>query len=136
VSEADRKESLIRTHRRPDVYRFLAVVAILFTGLFIANGLQGQDKKDNKDKAPQVRVLPPNWGGLGLSDEQKQKIYKVQDVYKPKVDDLRKKIEELEKQLSELKTKERAEREQILTEVQKKKLKAINEGKDVPEKKP
>jgi hypothetical protein len=103
----------------PNVYRLLAILAVLAVSLLIANGLQGQDKKDDKKETPSLRgVLPANFGKLGLSDEQKQKIFKIQA-------DTREKIGELEKRISEMKEKERQDVLSVLTEEQKKTLKQI-----------
>jgi Spy/CpxP family protein refolding chaperone len=101
--------------------------------LFWADGLPGQAKKDDKKEAPKaIGVSPPNWGRLELSEEQRKKVYGIHDAYKPKADDVRKKIEELEKQFAELRAKERAEQEAVLTDEQKKKLKAINSDDKKP----
>jgi Spy/CpxP family protein refolding chaperone len=111
------------------VYRLIAAISVLGAVLLLGNGLPGQDKKDEKKPAPLRGVLPPNWGHLGLSDEQKQKVFKIEA-------DARVKILELEKQISELKERRYAAMQSVLTEEQKKKLKLVNDGKDVEEKKP
>jgi hypothetical protein len=84
--------------------------------LLIGGGLYGQDKKDDPVKVK--GVLPANWGKLGLSDEQKQKIYKVQA-------DFDQKLAALEKQIKELKAQEKTEMEKVLTDAQKARLKEI-----------
>jgi hypothetical protein len=95
------------------------VVLLLFA--FVLGGVSvGQDKKDEPVKFK--GVLPQNWGKLGLSDEQKQKVYKVQNDY-----DL--KIAALEKQLKDLKAQEKGEMEKVLTDAQKARLKEILLGK-------
>jgi Spy/CpxP family protein refolding chaperone len=105
------------------VYRVFAVLAVLVTVLLIGGGLQGQDKKDDKKEPPPLRgVLPPNFGKIGLSEEQKQRIYKIEA-------DAREKIAELEKKISELKEKEKQDLLSVLTDEQKKKLKEILEAK-------
>jgi hypothetical protein len=96
-----------------------------------ADGLVGQDpKKDDpkvtkKDDTP-VKVkgqLPQNWGKLGLSDQQKQEIYKIQGKYKAEIDKLEAKIKGLQdSRLKEMRT--------VLTADQKKKLEEIVLGKD------
>lgn len=91
------------------VQGFVAVVAL---ALLLGSGLQGQDKDKVKG------TLPANWGKLGLSDEQKQKVYKVQGEYNDK-------IATLEKQVKELKATEKAEMEKVLTDAQKALLKEI-----------
>jgi len=86
--------------------------------LLLSGSIHGDDKKDPKVKG----VLPPNWGKLKLSDEQKQKVYKVQADYKDK-------IGALEKQMEDLKGKQNADMVNVLTEDQKKMLRDILTGK-------
>jgi Spy/CpxP family protein refolding chaperone len=107
-----------------DVYRAFAILVLMVTALLTADGLHGQAKKDDKkEEAPTIKgVLPPNFGKIGLSEEQKQKIYKIQA-------DARTKLLELQKKLDELKGKEKEDMLSVLTDEQKKKLKEILEGK-------
>jgi hypothetical protein len=56
--------------------------------------------------------LPSGWGKIGLSKEQKTKIYAIQGDYKMKIADL-------EKQLKDLKAEERRKMVAVLTEEQK-----------------
>src|SRR5207237_2447847 len=77
-----------------------------------AAAVTGQDKKAKN------RQLPQNYGKLGLSDDQKKKIYAIQDEYGPKIADLQKQIEELTK-------KRRDEMAALLTDDQKENLKKI-----------
>jgi hypothetical protein len=95
---------------------FLVVAVALLTGTWVC----GQDKKDDTTKVK--GVLPANWGKLGLSDEQKQKVYKVQADYGDK-------IAALEKQIKDLKAQEKTEMEKVLTDAQKARLKEILLGK-------
>jgi TolA-binding protein len=80
----------------------------VFLLLFALVGLcspwvEGQDKPRDREPAPRMRgQLPQNWGKLGLTDEQKQKVYKVQNEFRPK-------IEALQRQISELRDQERKE---------------------------
>lgn len=97
---------------------FRPVVVGLALVLIASAGINGQEKKDTKVKG----VLPANWGKLGLTDEQKQKVYKVQAEYADKIDDLEAKIKEL-------KGKQRTEMEKVLSDEQKKRLKEILGGK-------
>lgn len=62
--------------------------------------------------------LPPNWGKLGLSEEQKQKIYQIQNKYNAE-------IARLEAQVKELRAKRDQEMRSVLTEEQKKRLEEI-----------
>jgi uncharacterized small protein (DUF1192 family) len=72
---------------------------------------QEKEKKETKSKGQ----LPANWGKLGLTDEQKVNIYKVQGEFKEKIDKLREEIKMLE---AERQRKMAAQ----LTDDQKKKL--------------
>lgn len=93
--------------------RCLAVICVF--GVLTANGLVGQDKS----AVGKVRgQLPPNWKNLGLSDEQKQKVYKVQH-------DADVKIDELKKQINDLEAKKKKELEALLTPAQKARLREI-----------
>jgi Spy/CpxP family protein refolding chaperone len=76
--------------------------------------------------------LPPGFAKLGLSDEQKQKIYKIQAEYQSKIQALRAQIKKLEEE-------ERTQIFSVLTPGQKelyRKLRDIPETKssDKPEK--
>ena len=82
--------------------------------LLSAAAVTGQDKKDKAKN----KQLPPNYGKLGLSDDQKKKIYDIQDDYGPKIADLKKQIEELTK-------KQRQETAAVLTDEQKEHLTKI-----------
>ena len=78
------------------MYRLKVIASVMFVAFLASNLLQGQDTP-----AKIKGMLPPNWGKLGLSDEQKQKVYKVQADYGEK-------IAGLEKQVKDLKSQERA----------------------------
>jgi Spy/CpxP family protein refolding chaperone len=99
----------------------------LLVGMFMLAGLVtpiviAQDK--GKD-APSGKIrgqLPQNWGKLGLTDEQKQKIYDIQSKVRVKVDDLKAKIKDLQDQ-------ERKDMEGVLTAAQKARLREIIAGK-------
>jgi len=101
--------------------RLRGVFLVVAIALLAGGVLHGQDKKDD---AP-VKLkgqLPPNWGKLGLTDEQKQKVYKVQA-------DFDQKKAALEKQLKDLKSQERGEMEKVLSDAQKARLKELLLGK-------
>src|ERR1700678_2025200 len=88
---------------------------VLLAGLvLVTGGLYGDDKTE----PPVKGRLPTYWTKLGLSDEQKQKVFKVQGDHHDKV-------AALEKQLKELKDKEKTDLEEILTEEQKKHLREL-----------
>jgi len=92
------------------------VFSILIVALLAVTGLSGADRKDS---GPRGRGrLPPSWSKLGLTDEQKQQIYAVQDQYQTK-------IEGLEQQLRELRKQQRTDMGKILTPAQKARLREI-----------
>jgi Spy/CpxP family protein refolding chaperone len=90
--------------------RFQGMILVLVAAFLISGGLLGQEKLKG--------VLPPNWGKLGLTDEQKQKVYKIEADYKGKIADL-------QKQIDELKGKEKEDMLKVLSDEQKKRLKDI-----------
>src|ERR1700736_3674971 len=94
-----------KTMRRSTVVLSLVAVVLMAGGTLLGA---------NKDEpAPKSKGhLPTHWSKLGLTDEQKEKIYAVQSKYK---DD----IEKLQKELNELKKKQVGELEDILTDEQK-----------------
>jgi Spy/CpxP family protein refolding chaperone len=103
--------------------RFLAVS--LFLVALCSPWAAGNPADDKSDKAPETKMrgqLPQNWSKLGLSDKQKQDIYKVQNEYMTKIDALR-------KQMDDLRAAEKKEMEKVLTPAQKERLKEILTGK-------
>ena len=95
--------------------RTLVCFGIVTLALVSVGGLLSQDaKKDGKARGS----LPPNFGKLGLSEEQKQKIYTIQSDYKAKID-------VLEKQLKDLKKKELDDMNKVLTADQRTQLRKI-----------
>jgi hypothetical protein len=114
----------------------LGVVAVVL----LAGGWSLGDDKKTDDKKPDEKKdtpatlrgqLPANYKKLGLSDEQKQKIYKIQGEYRTK-------ILELSEQIKKLTADERAEYMKVLTDAQKARLKELQTGEDskVADKKP
>lgn len=89
----------------------LGLVAVVAVGM-----LAGQEPP--KPKAS-------SWGQLGLSDDQKQKVYKIQAEYADKLAPLEKQQHELAKKIAALRAEERKEMEKVLTEEQKKRLKEL-----------
>jgi Spy/CpxP family protein refolding chaperone len=84
----------------------------------------GDDTK--KDPAPPPKAkgtLPAGWRQLGLTDQQKDKIYKIEAEYRGKIDVLEQKIKELRKE-------QRDELVKVLTDAQKARLKEIREARD------
>jgi hypothetical protein len=101
----------------------LGVLAMLLvvSWLLAADNKADPDKKDPDPKAK--GTLRPNWKKLGLSDDQVQKIYKVQTDYRTKID-------VLEQQIKDLRQQELTDQVKLLTDAQKARLKELGEFKD------
>lgn len=104
---------------------------LLGVGFLILNANTiGQDKGPKKEEAKKADVreaksrgqLPQHWKQIGLTDEQKQKVYKLQGKYGEEID-------VLENQIKELKTKLGEERMKVLTADQKKRLEDVIKAK-------
>jgi Spy/CpxP family protein refolding chaperone len=105
--------------------RMFAVACIFasFCSPWVAGDDKPKAKAGNDSPAGRVRgQLPQNWGKLGLSDEQRQKIYKVRADYGNKID-------ALQKQISALRSAERKEMEKVLTDAQRARLREILAGR-------
>jgi hypothetical protein len=59
--------------------------------------------------------VPPGYGDLGLTDQQRERVYKIQAEYHPKIQDLHKRLEKLQ-------ADRKAECEAVLTPQQKRLL--------------
>jgi hypothetical protein len=91
-------------------------LVVLCLALVGAQSALGDDKKE---PAPRSRgVLPAMWSKLGLTDEQKQRLYATQSEYTAKIEDLR-------RQMRKLQREERMELEKVLTDAQKARLKEL-----------
>ena len=108
--------------------RLIALVGAL--GMLAAgSGAFSQDKEVSKEKpskeddaAVKARgQLPANWSKLGLTDEQKQKTYKIRAKYKDQT-------EELAAKIRAIKAEETKELQTVLTPEQKKHLIEIKTG--------
>jgi len=98
--------------------------AVLGGGLLLGDDPPKKTTDPKTDPAPVVRhQLPSGWKALGLSDDQKKKVFAIEDEYDSKITALKKKIEDLSKE-------ERTKKYEVLTEDQKKRLKEIREAKD------
>lgn len=109
-----------------------ALLGLLFV---LSGGSVGQEKKQDpkkqdvkkddpkKDEGKAKGMLPQYWGKLGLSDEQKQTIYKIQNKYDAEITKLQAKIDEL-------KDARLKDSRAVLTADQKKKLEELILGKD------
>jgi Spy/CpxP family protein refolding chaperone len=110
----------------------LWIVAAAFVAVAVPL-VEGQDPtkpKDTKDHAPKMRgQLPQGWGKLGLTDEQKQKIYSAQSKFREKIDGL-------QKQITDLRDQEKKDMESVLTDAQKARLREIMSNRAPAEAKP
>jgi Spy/CpxP family protein refolding chaperone len=107
----------------------LRVLLTVAAFALIGGLLLGDDPKKPTDPKPDTtpkttnHTLPQGWKQLGLSDDQKKKIYAIEDDYTPK-------IAALKKQIEELSTEEKGKKYAVLTDDQKKHLKEIREAGD------
>jgi hypothetical protein len=98
----------------------------LSVALLVSAGASQDTKKDKEDTKKTKGALPAGFKDLGLSADQKAKIYSIQSDYKTK-------IVELEKKLKALKADESREVFKVLSDEQREKyLKA--KGVDTKEK--
>ena len=67
-------------------FRLFILLAVI--GMVSAGGVFSQEKKMRRLEG----TLPKDWGKLGLSDDQKQKVYKAQAKYNEKIDKLKAEI--------------------------------------------
>lgn len=94
--------------------RFSTFVGMAILGLaFLVGTGASQDAK--KDPPKTKGQLPPGWKDLGLSNEQKLEVYKIQGKFKAK-------IKALEDQIKEVRAEEKQEMVKVLTADQKEKL--------------
>lgn len=110
----------------PSLRRMIAVamsaaaVTILSSGLPLMAQESGKVKADAKAKAGKrasdpSRRVPNYFGQLGLTEAQRESIYKVQAKHQPRID-------ALEKQVADLRAESLRECEAVLTPAQKKAL--------------
>lgn len=97
----------------------------LLLALTLMGTAVGQDKdKPKADDPPTGRLkgqLPPYFKKLGLRDDQVQKIYKIRNDFRTKLDDLKKKMDQL-------KSDEKESIEKVLTPEQLKRLRELRTG--------
>lgn len=113
------------------------VVGVLALALFLgtANSAVAQDKEKSKSSSSSTKekeskargVLPQHYRQLALSDEQRQTIYKIQNEYSDKIDDLQKKIDDM-------KAERNAKYLKALTKAQRDRLEEIKKGSEKEEK--
>ncbi len=95
----------------------LSVCFLGLIGLVTAQDPKGE-KTDPKAKEAPARakgILPSGWREIGLTDDQRQKVYTIDAKYDEEIDKLTLKIKEL-------KEKKRKEQLDVLTMEQKKRL--------------
>jgi hypothetical protein len=103
-----------------------ALLVGAFSLAFVATtGLSGQEPKPQdpktKDVKPDMRFkgqLPSYWGMIGLTDDQREKVYALQAKYNQDID-------KLEKQIKDMKEKMSKERFEVLSAEQKTALEDI-----------
>jgi|GEM_PF-6795680 len=93
----------------------LSFLAISGTAAHAQATSKAQTKKAAAKAEPGVRRLPPGYGQLELTDEQREKVYGVQEKY---ATDLAK----LNQQIAELRAKISSESEAVLTPAQRTQL--------------
>jgi hypothetical protein len=99
-------------------------VTLLFTGLPLVAQESGAKKaaaKPSSGAAGSTRRVPAYFGQLGLSETQRESIYKIQGKHMPRIDGL-------EKQLATLRAQMIEECEGVLTSAQKKMLEQRRES--------
>jgi TolA-binding protein len=97
-----------------------ASLALALGTQLLVESTVGQEKSASKPTPTKVSKklsgrLPPHYGKLGISSEQRTEIYGIQATYK-------KQITDLQKQIDELREKQGTEVTGVLTSDQKKKL--------------
>jgi TolA-binding protein len=114
--------------------RYFVGAIVLSLLLGSASSAVAQDKEKSKSgsssgsKDSKVRgVLPQHYRQLGLSDEQRQAIYKIQNEYSDKIDDMQKKIDDI-------KAERNAKYLKSLTKAQRDRLEEIKKGAEKDEK--
>jgi hypothetical protein len=75
----------------------LAAGLLALCSLVAVGNLVGDDKKaDTKDPEPKARgILPKYYKQLGVTEDQRQAIYKIENSYTAKIDALQKQIKDL-----------------------------------------
>jgi len=97
--------------------KYWSCLAILVASCMLTWQATAQEKKPAKDaRGP----LPAHYGKLGLSDEQKDGMYKVYDEYKSQID-------ELSAQIKKLQTDRDAKLQEKLTPTQKTRLQELRD---------
>lgn len=103
--------------------KFLTTVAVMQVALLMAGVSLAEEAPQGakKPKAKVVRRLPNNYGKIGLSNSQKDKIYGIQADYRTR-------IQALLRELEDLRTQQSLDIQSVLNEDQKKELNTILEN--------
>ena len=101
--------------------RLRLLMGLLALTVLTSGWSMGQDKPEKRDTpaVPAKGTLPRNWKKLGLTDDQVQKVYKVQGDYRAR-------INALKQQIKALSDEENSEVFKVLTDAQKTRLKELN----------
>jgi hypothetical protein len=95
------------------MFRTGIAAGVVVIGLALLAVDQGLSQQEKADTAPAIKgKLPKNYSKLGLTDEQKQKIFTIEADFGTKIDGLRKQIKTLQAQ-------QKGELEKVLTDDQK-----------------
>ena len=105
----------------------VALFLSFLAGGWLLSGVGSRAADDPKTQPKFRGQLYAKWRELGLTDEQKQRIYKIQSEYRAKIDDLEKKVKELRQE-------ERSKAQAVLTAAQKARLKELLSGATEPAK--
>jgi hypothetical protein len=101
--------------------RFMA--PLLVVGMFGSGFLIGDDKKPEKEQVVIIRRLPAYYSRIGLSQKQKNEIYRIRGKYETEIQGLYEKI-------NELRDEEKTAYENVLTPDQLARLREILVGAD------
>jgi hypothetical protein len=85
---------------------------------FLTGGFLSGDEPKKEAPAKGRASLPANWSKLGLTDTQKQDVYKIRGEFGAKIDALR-------QQIRDLQNEERQALAKVLTDAQKQRLREI-----------
>jgi hypothetical protein len=99
------------------------MLPLLAVGLVWSSFLMGEDKKSDKEPVVIIRRLPAYYNRLGLSQEQRNQLYKIRGKYDTE-------IQRLQEKINELRDEERAAYENVLTPDQLARLRQILVGAD------
>jgi hypothetical protein len=103
--------------------RLWLTVPLLLVGMVWSGLLLGEDKKSAKEPIIVSKRLPTHYKDLGLSQKQKNQIYRIHGKYQTE-------IQELYDKIKELRAQEKVDCERVLTPAQKARLRELLVGTD------